>query len=99
MYVGGRRLTKTPTTVYDPLLGQDSYKFLADKTIEAEFTVENKENCKSVRLTVPPQPGELVVILLKRGKTWQSKTENSSLVRSNSDIARFLNIKQVDLPK
>jgi len=97
VFVGGRRLLKDPLTVYDKTLGQDSYKGLADKKIEAEFSVDGTS--RSVRLTVAPTAGELVVIISNRGKTWQGMSESLSLAYSSTDIARFLNTTQVDLPK
>ena len=97
VYVAGRRLLKNPMYVYDKNLGQDSYNGAGDKQIEAEFSVDGVS--KSVRLTTPPNAGELVLIIAKQGRIWQKPNENLSLVYSNSDIARFLNTKQVDLPK
>ena len=97
VYVAGRRLIKTPRFVYDQTLGQDSYNGAGDRQIEAEFSVDGVS--KSVRLTAAPNPGELIVIIAKQGKIWQKSNENLPLVRSTTDIARFLNTKQVDLPK
>jgi hypothetical protein len=90
-------LIKTPRFVYDQTLGQDSYNGAGDRQIEAEFSVDGVS--KSVRLTAAPNPGELIVIIAKQGKIWQKPNENLPLVRSTTDIARFLNTKQVDLPK
>jgi hypothetical protein len=97
VFVAGRRLVKVPTIVYDQNLGQDSYKGAGDKKIEAEFSVNN--TTKSVRLTNAPNAGEMVVIISKRGRKWQNTEENTSLIFSNTDVAKFLNTKQVDLPK
>ena len=97
VYVAGRRLFKDPRTVYDQTKGQDSYKSAGDITVDAEFSVDGVS--RSVRLTNAPNAGELVVIIAKRGKTWQKPNENLPLVYSTTDIARFLNTKQVDLPK
>lgn len=97
VYVAGRRLVKTPTFIYDQTKGQDSYKGLADKQIEAEFSVDGVN--KSVRLTVAPAVGELVVIIAKQGKKWQKYEETSPLIFSNTAVAKFLNTREVDLPK
>jgi len=97
VYVAGRRLIKDSIYVYDQSLGQDSYNSAGDKQIEAEFSVDGIS--KSVRLTKAPDAGALVVIISKQGKTWQKPNENLPLVYSTTDIARFLNTKQVDLPK
>jgi hypothetical protein len=102
VYVAGQRLVKTPTYVYDKNIGQDSYKdtnkqIQSDKLVEAEFSVDGVNN--SVRLTKAPGAGALVVIIARRGTTWQSPTENIPFVYSKSTIASFVNTKQVDLPK
>ena len=97
VFVAGRRLRKAPMTVYDQALGQDSYKGAGDKQLEAEFSVN--ENSDVVRLTEAPNAGDLVVIVRKTGKVWFKYNENSSLRDSNTDIARFLKVRQVDLPK
>ena len=97
VYVAGRRLIKTPTYIYDQNLGQDSYLGAGDKQVEAEFSVDGIS--KSVRLTVAPNAGEMVLIIAKQGKKWQKMEETVPLVYSTTDIARFLNTKQVDLPK
>ena len=97
VFVAGRRLRKAPMTIYDQALGQDSYKGAGDKQLEAEFSVN--ENSDVVRLTEAPNAGDLVVIVRRTGKVWFKYNENSSLRDSNTDIARFLKVRQVDLPK
>ena len=97
VFVGGRRLNKIPHLVYDQELGQDSYNGNGDKTVEAEFSVDGIH--QAVRITNPPEAGELVVIVRKTGRLWQKVNENSSLVFSTTDVARFLRAKQVILPK
>lgn len=97
VYVAGRRLTKTSTTVYEKNTGQDSYNGSGDIQKEAEFSVDGKN--KLVRLTVPPTAGEKVIIITKRGNTWQPPTENLPFVYSNSPIPKFVNTKHVNLPK
>jgi hypothetical protein len=97
VYVAGRRLFKDPRVIYDRNVGQDSYKSSGNITIDAEFSVDG--NSKSVRLTQAPRAGELVVIIAKRGNTWQKPNENLPFVYSSSNIATFVNSKHVDLPK
>ena len=97
VYVAGRRLQKNSRYLYDHNLSQDSYKGAGDKQVEAEFSVDGIS--KSVRLTVAPLAGELVVIIAKNGKTWQPFNENLPFVYSSSTIAKFVNTKHVDLPK
>jgi len=97
VYVGGRRLTKTSTLIYNSNVGQDSYNSSGDIQREAEFSVNGRS--KSVRLTVAPKAGELVLIISTNGRTWQPPTENLPFVYSNSDVATFVNTKYVELPK
>ena len=97
VYVGGRRLNKAPTSIYDQTIGQDSYNGVSDKQIEAEFSVDGIS--KSVRLTVAPAAGERVVIISKLGKIWQKYDEKIPLIFSNTPVAKFLNTREVDLPK
>ena len=97
VYVAGRRLFKDPRVIHDQNTGQDSYKSSGNITLEAEFSVDGIS--KSVRLTQAPKAGELVVIIAKRGNTWQSPTEKLPFVYSSSNVAVFVNSKHVDLPK
>lgn len=97
VFVAGRRLRKAPTTIYDPLLGQDSYQGAGDKQIEAEFSVSIATN--AVRLTVAPDAGERVVVIKRQGRIWQKPNDPNSLVFSNTSVARFLTAKSVTLPK
>ena len=88
---------KDPRVIHDQNTGQDSYKSSGNITLEAEFSVDGIS--KSVRLTQAPKAGELVVIIAKRGNTWQSPTEKLPFVYSSSNVAVFVNSKHVDLPK
>jgi FG-GAP repeat len=97
VFVGGSRLSKVPVNVYDKNLGQDSYLGAADVMIEAEFSVNGTDS--GIMLTNPPAAGELIVIICKTGKLWQDIKENSPLVYSKSDIAKFLTATSVSLPK
>jgi len=97
VFVAGQRLCKVPVTVYDQSLGQDSYRGLADRTIEAEFSVNGID--QGVTITSIPAAGEIVVIVYKTGKLWQDINENTALVYSKSDIAKFLTSATVSLPK
>lgn len=97
VFVSGKRLRKSPITIYDYKLGQDSFNGAGDKTLEAEFSVNGTS--KTIRITEAPSAGETIVIVYKMGNLWQKTTENSSLVFSNTDVARFLRSKQANLPK
>jgi hypothetical protein len=97
VFVAGRRLRKDPIKVYDQTLGQDSYKGIGDRWLEAEFSVDGSS--KSVRLTLIPDAGAKIVVLRKQGKIWQKYNEGVSLRFSDTDVARFVTAWTVDLPK
>jgi hypothetical protein len=97
VFVAGRRLRKTPITVYDQLLGQDSYNGFGNKTIEAEYSVNGIDPV--IRFTYAPNPGDMIVIVYKTGKLWQNLDENDSFVYSNTGIAKFITSKSTPLPK
>jgi len=97
VFVGGKRLIKSPYVLFDETLGQDSFKNAGAVSYEADFSVNGTS--KSIRLTKPPAAGQLIVIVSKKGTTWQHPSENSALVFSKSNIGLFLTEKQVDLPK
>ena len=92
VFVGGRRLRKSPVEVYDETLGPDSPS--GNKVLEAEFAV-NKNVGAYVRLTTPPEPGVKVVIQKRTGKTWV--TLGVALSDATSDPAKFIRAKGVDL--
>jgi hypothetical protein len=92
VFVGGRRLRKSPIEVYDETLGPDSPS--GNKMLEAEFAV-NKNVGAYVRLTTPPEPGVKVVIQKRTGKTWVS--QGVALSDATSDPAKFIRAKGVDL--
>ena len=92
VFVGGRRLRKSPVEVYDETLGPDSPS--GNKVLEAEFAV-NKNVGAYVRLTTPPEPGVKVVIQKRTGKTWV--TPGVALSDATSDPAKFIRAKGVDL--
>jgi hypothetical protein len=92
VFVGGKRLRKSPIEVYDETLGPDSPS--GNKMLEAEFAV-NKNVGAYVRLTTPPAPGVKVVIQKRTGKTWV--TQGVALSDATSDPAKFIRAKGVDL--
>jgi len=93
VFVGGRRLRKSPVAVYN-YDAQDSPE--GDITIEAEFAV-NKNIGAYVRLTEPPREGTTVRIIRKIGKIWNPP--GTPLGQADTDIARFLQSKTTDLPR
>jgi hypothetical protein len=92
VFVGGRRLRKSPVEVFDPSLGQDSPS--GNKMLEAEFAV-NKNIGAYVRLTEAPPPGVKIIVQKRIGRTWTDG--NTTLLDANSDPAKFIRAKGVDL--
>ncbi len=92
VFVGGKRLRKSPIEIFDPTLSQDSVD--GNKFLEAEFAV-NKNVGAYVRLTDPPPPGVKIVIQKRIGRVW---TQNGvGLSDAVSDPAKFIRAKSVDL--
>ena len=100
VFVGGRRLRKDSITVYDEALGSSSPT--ADKTLEAEFSVDGSTNF--VRLTEPAPIGSRVTIIRKTGRSWYTRGETTAssgitLLDNNNAIADFIASKTTDLPE
>ena len=83
VFVGGRRLKKLASPVYNPYLDQRSPEGDQDP-FAAEFFVSNNV----LQLNVFPQIGEKIVVLRKLGKAWTEN--NESLAISQSTIGKFL---------
>ncbi len=81
VYVGGRRLRKSPHITWDDTMNLDQVKF-----VEAEFSVNGVD--AAVRLTEVPKPGVIVKVLRKTGALWTNIGE--SMVDSNSAQALFI---------
>ena len=94
VFSNGRRLRKSPLTVYDQTLGQSSPA--GDKQIEAEYAVNQNEGAY-VRLTTPPESESLLVIVRKQGEIWNNVGE--PLAKSSTQVASFLRGKPIDLPR
>jgi hypothetical protein len=105
VFVGGKRLRKMPIQVYDPAIAQDSYNGVGDKWIPAEFSVDGVNNSgiitgsRSVKLTTVPAAGERIMIIYKQGTVWHHPEERVQLRFSDTDVARFVTSRSVDLPK
>jgi hypothetical protein len=100
VFVGGQRLRKTWTTVYDETLA--SYSPRGDKQIEAEFSVSGNDTF--IRLTNAPSAGTRITVIRKVGTSWYDKglqTANSgiSLLENDSKIAKFIADKVTRLPE
>ena len=93
LFVGGKRMKKTPISAYDPANGQDSPE--ADTIIPAEFSVDGTS--ARITLTQTPVVDTKILIVRKIGKKWQTGTD--PLSQTKNDIARFLRQKEVALPQ
>lgn len=91
VFVAGRRLRKTPYTLWNPALGQDSPS--GDVQYEAEFSANGSQ---LIRLTQVPEAGQYIVIQKRVGKTWVP--EGGNLVESASDPAKFIRSTYALLP-
>ena len=103
VFVGGKRLRKNNIehyqretynldgTIATPLIAQDSPE--GDITLPAEFTVSGN----MLTLTDAPGVNQKIIIVRRQGKLWSDP--GTPLSGADSDIARFLRAKQVDLPR
>lgn len=92
VFVGGRRLRKTPIAIYDETLGPDSVT--GNRMLQAEFAV-NKNVGAYVRLTEAPDPGVKIIVQKRIGRSWTSP--GVDLTNATSDQAKFIRAKGVDL--
>ena len=92
VFSNGRRLRKSPRTIYDQTLGQ--YSPAGDKQEEAEYAVNQNEGAY-VRLTTPPEPETTLTIVRKTGEIWNEV--GKSLANSNTTVATFLRGKPINL--
>ena len=93
VFVGGRRLRKTPISIWTESVGPDSPS--GDVQFEAEYAVNRNEG-QYVRLTEAPPKGSKIVIQKKLGQSW---TQNGvQLVDSTSDQAKFIRAKLAYMP-
>jgi len=100
VFAGGKRLRKTSLTVFDPALG--SHSPAADKTLEAEFSVDGSSNY--IRLTEPVSAGTRITIVRKIGATWYDRGETTAttgetLLDNNGSIPQFIADKSTRLPE
>ena len=100
VFAAGKRLFKDPITVYDETLGQESPA--ADKTVEAEFSVNGQDSF--IRLTSPIPAGYRITVVKRIGNVWYDNRENLTLpgkpLKENKNpIAKFIAEKNTDLPE
>jgi hypothetical protein len=100
VFVGGKRLLKSSTTIYDESLGVSSP--LADKDVEAEFSVDG--NSPYIRLTSPAPAGIRITVIRKIGEVWHDRGENTAslgvtLFDNQSPIIQFVTQRYTELPE
>jgi len=100
VFVAGRRLRKTPLTVFDETLGPTSPS--GDKEIEAEFSVDGVN--PYVRLTTPVSAGTRITVIKRVGQTWYDKgettvTTGATLLENATPISKFIAAKTTGLPE
>ena len=100
VFVSGRRLRKTPISLYNESKG--SYSPLADDIIEAEFSVDGTSN--TIRLTDRVPVGQRITVIKKLGSLWYEKggttaSLGKSLLENNTAVARFIVKKNTLLPE
>ncbi len=99
VFVGGRRLRKDPTKLYDPTVG--AYSPAGDVDAEAEFSVDG--TTENIRLTVPAPAGTRITVIRRQGRLWYDRgattaTNGQGLSYSNTAIAKFLQNSSTKLP-
>ena len=100
VFVGGKRLRKTPLTVYDEALGPVSPA--ADREIEAEFAVDGIN--PYIRLTTTPPAGTRITVIKRTGTAWYDKGTNTAttgvtLLDNNTAISKFIAARTTSLPE
>ena len=91
VFVAGKRLRKTPISVFDPSIALDSPE--GDVEQSAEFTVENN----SIVLNEVPLDETKITVVKKVGQRWTQFGE--SLGEAENSIARFLRAGTTELPE
>lgn len=91
VFVAGRRLRKTPLSVFDQTIAQDSPE--GDVALEPEFSVSGSN---LILLNAAPA-GTKIVIIRKIGKIWNDL--GKTLTTSDNSISRFLREATILLPK
>jgi hypothetical protein len=91
VFVGGRRLRKDATQVYDSLVG--AYSPAGDINVEAEFSVDG--TTENIRLTTPVPAGTRITVIRRQGRLWYDRgtttaTTGQGLSYSDTAIAKFL---------
>ena len=91
VFVAGRRLRKTPLTIFNPTIALDSNE--GNTILPEEFTIEDG----NIFFTVAPASGTEIKIVRKIGQVWNEP--GKSLANTSNQIARFLRKATIQLPK
>ena len=102
VFVSGKRQRKNSISSYrfeytdsnDNVIssaGQDSPE--GDVTLEPDFTLDGN----LITFALPPKENARITIVRKQGQTW--KDDGQALSESDSDVAKFLRARTVDLPR
>ena len=99
IFVGGRRLNKDSTKIYEETLGASGPT--ADIDVEADFSVNR--STKTIRLTSPIPAGIRITILRRIGKVWLEKGETTAskgvtMLDNDTVIVKFIEQKSTLLP-
>jgi hypothetical protein len=99
IFVAGKRLRKDPVDIYDESLG--SFSPLADKTVQAEFSVDG--STPFVRISEPVEAGLRIIIIRKQGRLWYDNKlldiSSAPLIENTNTIARFIAQRSTGLPE
>lgn len=100
VFVGGKRMRKTPLTVYDESLGPVSPG--ADREIEAEFAVDGLN--PYIRLTTAPSAGTRITVIKRTGNTWYDRglttaSSGVTLLENSTAISKFIAARTTSLPE
>jgi hypothetical protein len=94
VFVAGRRMRKSPYSLWHADLGPDSPS--GDVQLEAEFSVNGNAVNPHIRLTKVPEAGQYIQVQKRIGRTWAA--EGGNLVDSGSDPAKFIRSTYALLP-
>ena len=100
VFVGGKRLRKTPLTVFDERLGATSPA--GDTELEAEFSVNGTD--PYIRLTDSVTAGTRITVIKRTGQAWYDRGTSTAsagvtLLANNTPISKFIAAKSTKLPE
>lgn len=99
IFVAGKRINKDPVDIFDEELG--SYSPLADKKVQAEFSVDGE--LPFVRLSEHVPAGLRIIVIRKIGRIWYDRKldtiSNLPLIDNENKIAKFIAQQTTKLPE